>query len=693
MLGFEFGPNLNRLVAFLTHCFSSCINNEGSSTQCDCESGAPQCQFCYQSSLSQIPSVVITYCTFLHMVLTRRIHPNARTIIFNLPRGSSFWPSSSSRTRGITTATATILLSVLSSSPITLVSAFSFVYPTTPTRFYRRANTCRCPMSSSSSSSSFQYITSADPVPDLPSWMLSERTRILSKGDNDNTADGSNIILYWMQRDVRTQDNWALLLAQHYAQGHKLPLHVVHVLPPPPPTPSDPSTTTQPPPLSEMPMTERYGKFLLDGLKCVHDELGAQSVPFHIVQPSFSDPTEVVKCLFHHLDKQQKMQGTVLKPAVIITDMSPIRHLRQWTESLPSAVCAAKPAHSCCPVYQVDAHNVVPVWYASPKREVGARTLRPKINKLIDDCLQYNDYKKANFIPDFVGNTHLTTNNKNNSNKKKELPLTCPGFEYDIYKKFLKWDESVAAVDDWAKGGTKAGMAQFEQFVKVGLPKFGQLRNDPNQSKICSHLSPWLNFGHISFATLMRQLKTHNRDSEGKASFIEEGLVRRELSDNYLWYTPDDYDQLTGSAGWAQESLELHSSDPREYTYTLEQFINGQTHDDLWNASQIQLTTTGKLHGFLRMYWCKKILEWTTNPAEALAIGQYLNDYYALDGRDPNGFVGIGWSIMGVHDMGWKERDIFGKIRFMNYAGCKRKFKVDEFVAKVRIASAAPLSL
>jgi deoxyribodipyrimidine photo-lyase len=181
----------------------------------------------------------------------------------------------------------------------------------------------------------------------------------------------------------------------------------------------------------------------------------------------------------------------------------------------------------------------------------------------------------------------------------------------------------------------------------------------------------------------MRQIKTHNRDSEGKASFIEEGLVRRELSDNFLWYTPDDYDQLSGAAGWAQESLGSHTNDPREYTYTLEQFVKGQTHDDLWNASQIQLTTTGKMHGFLRMYWCKKILEWTATPTEALKIGQHLNDYYALDGRDPNGFVGVGWSIMGVHDMGWKERDVFGKIRFMNYAGCKRKFKVDEFVAKV----------
>ena len=502
--------------------------------------------------------------------------------------------------------------------------------------------------------------------------MLKERTRVLRKGVvpggcNRNSSNG--VILYWMQRDVRTQDNWALLLAQHYAQVHELPLHVVYALPPPPSSSSalpSSSILDPPPQLSELPMTERYGKFLLDGLQCVHEDLKAQEVPFHVVKPTNSEPTEVIKSVFDPL------RDADARPAMIITDMSPIRHVRQWTESLPAIIDDDDEEN--CPVYQVDAHNVVPVWYASPKREVGARTLRPKIHKLIDDCLQYQDYKKENFIPNFEGNKHLQLSSS----------LTCPDFDYENYKKFLQWDDKVEAVDGWAKGGTKAGMEQFEQFVKVGLPKFGQLRNDPNEASICSHLSPWLNLGHISFATLMRRLKTHNRDSEGKASFIEEGLVRRELSDNFLWYTPDDYDKLTGAAGWAQESLELHISDAREHTYSLEQFVNGLTHDDLWNASQIQLTTTGKLHGFLRMYWCKKILEWTTSPTEALRIGQHLNDYYALDGRDPNGFVGIGWSIMGIHDMGWKERDIFGKIRFMNYAGCKRKFKVDEFVAKVR---------
>jgi deoxyribodipyrimidine photo-lyase len=260
----------------------------------------------------------------------------------------------------------------------------------------------------------------------------------------------------------------------------------------------------------------------------------------------------------------------------------------------------------------------------------------------------------------------------------------------------------------WALPGTEQAMMQFQNFVKNGLKRFDSLRNDPNYVDVCSGLSPWLNHGHVSFQQLAMEVKALNKYANGTASYIEEGLVRRELSDNFVYYSPDDYDSLEGAAGWARESLELHASDKREYLYSLEEFENGMTHDDLWNAAELQLVTEGKMHGFvsaetimvdhfstmyswrlhvvvvvqLRMYWAKKILEWTKSPLVALRTAQYLNDKYALDGKDPNGFVGVGWSIMGIHDMGWKERPIFGKIRFMNYNGCKRKFNVANFVAR-----------
>merc|ERR1712194_911930 len=183
--------------------------------------------------------------------------------------------------------------------------------------------------------------------------------------------------------------------------------------------------------------------------------------------------------------------------------------------------------------------------------------------------------------------------------------------------------------------------------------------------------SPWINHGHVSFQRLALLTKDFGKFPNGTASYIEEGIVRRELSDNFVYYSRDNYD-----------SLNLHAKDEREYLYSLKEFQAGTTHDDLWNAAQTQLNIEGKMHGFLRMYWAKKILEWTVSPEQALRFGLYLNDRYALDGNDPNGFTGLGWSIMGIHDMGWKERDVFGKIRFMNYAGCKRKFKVDQFVAR-----------
>ncbi|CAK9015387.1 unnamed protein product [Durusdinium trenchii] len=157
---------------------------------------------------------------------------------------------------------------------------------------------------------------------------------------------------------------------------------------------------------------------------------------------------------------------------------------------------------------------------------------------------------------------------------------------------------------------------------------------------------------------------------KGCEAFIEESVVRRELSDNFCFYN-DKYDSLEGAAAWAQQTLKDHAKDKREHLYTMEELEGGKTHDDLWNASQQQMVQEGKMHGFLRMYWAKKILEWSPSPKEALQRSIELNDRYELDGRDPNGYVGCMWSICGVHDMGWKERPVFGKIRFMNYAGCK----------------------
>ena len=252
--------------------------------------------------------------------------------------------------------------------------------------------------------------------------------------------------------------------------------------------------------------------------------------------------------------------------------------------------------------------NVVPVWFASPKREVGgkrtinhsnddtilyrtnhihnfllflARTLRPKINKLLPDFLTH--------FPTFKGNQHIPQ-------KEPVQPIS-----WDECEKHLDLDSTVKEVE-WAKAGKENAMKRFQEFTTSpteGLKNFDSLRNDPNYRKVCSNLSPWVNYGHVSFQRLALEVRALKKYPNGTASYIEEGIVRRELSDNFVYYSPENYDDLSTGAVWAQESLQLHSSDEREFIYSLEQFTGATTHDDLWNAAQMQLNLEGKMHGFV----------------------------------------------------------------------------------------------
>jgi len=465
-------------------------------------------------------------------------------------------------------------------------------------------------------------------------------------------------VFYWMQRDVRTSDNWALLFAQSLAVQNQVPLRVVYALPPPPSENATEGQDGSPPDPAQMTMTERHGIFLLDGLQVVAKELSSSQVPFDVICPTSREA--VGETVHSHCTSLSH------NALAVVCDMSPLRLPRQYTEDQAAPLFE----QADVPLYQVDAHNIVPVWIASPKREVGARTLRPKINNVFADyCTQF---------PHFTGNDHI----EDGATPKNE-------YDWEKLKEYLNLDDSIAHIPSM-KAGHEAAMERFQAFCSSpqhGLRNFDSLRNDPNFPSVCSNLSPWINYGHVSFQRLALDVRALKKHPNGTAAYIEEGVVRRELSDNYVYYTRDDYDSLCGAADWARESLELHATDEREYLYTWKELEKGRTHDDLWNAAQLQLVHEGTLHGFLRMYWAKKVLEWTVSPSYALATAQYFNDRYAYDGNDPNGFVGVGWSIMGVHDMGWKERPVFGKIRFMNYAGCMRKFQVKTFVARYKGAA------
>ena len=310
------------------------------------------------------------------------------------------------------------------------------------------------------------------------------------------------------------------------------------------------------------------------------------------------------------------------------------------------------------PFYEVDAHNIVPCKYISQKVEFGAYTIRPKIHKA---------------LPEFLGEFPKIMK------MKKPKTLFFENIDWKKVRKNLKIDSSVEEVE-WIKSGEKEAQSSLENFIDKKLDEYDNWRNDPNMNAQ-SDLSPYIHFGQISAHRVVlevQKLKNHSKSTE---AFLEELIVRRELSDNFCYYNTK-YDSFDGFPEWAKRTLNEHKKDKREFIYSLKQFDNAETHEDLWNAAQGQLVKTGKLHGYMRMYWAKKILEWSKSPEDALRIAIYLNDKYELDGRDPNGYVGCAWSIGGVQDRAWTERKIFGKIRYMNYNGCKRKFVVESYINK-----------
>lgn len=448
------------------------------------------------------------------------------------------------------------------------------------------------------------------------------RVRALNRFKQPVNASRGGPVVYWMSRDQRVHDNWALLYAQQLARENSLPLLVAFCVVP-----------------SFLGATLRHYRFMLRGLVQVEQQLRTLRIPFHLLRG------EGVRALPALLESSNA--------SALVLDHSPLREPTAWAAAMAELLSDGR-----IPLHQVDAHNVVPVWVASNKREYAARTIRPKIHAHM-----------ARYLTDFPQVL------AQDSAGAEPLPAKIDWTQLD---QWLEVDRSVGEVA-WCLPGYESGMKTLNEFVEQRLKNFASGRNDPNQNAL-SNLSPYLHFGQVSAqrcAFVAQQLKARHRESV--ESFLEELVVRRELSDNFCFYE-QRYDSLDAAYPWARDTLEKHASDKREYVYDELTFERALTHDELWNAAQRQLVSEGKMHGYLRMYWAKKILEWSESPAEALRIGIYLNDRYSLDGRDPNGFVGVGWSIYGLHDRGWTERPIFGTIRWMAYSGMRRKFKVDQFI-------------
>ena len=489
---------------------------------------------------------------------------------------------------------------------------------------------------------------------------------------------GDGPVVYWMSRERRVMDNWALAHGLAAAARAEKPFHVLYVL--------DHEQDAF--------AGARHRLFELEGLRETQERLRALGVPFH---------------LFDAGDAANGASGgafvsaalETLAPSFVVTDFSPLRPAREARDAVSLLLCPCD-----VPVHEVDARNVVPVWEASDKREYAARTIRKKITNRLPEFL--TEFPDEGAMRESLARRDVGGGGSGVEIEKKEDADRKKHAEHIAQHVPIDWDallfrarqsggapEIVSAARRVPPGETAARSRLASFCENLGLYAH---RNDPNVLGATSGLSPYVRFGHISAqrAALeaLKRTNTNKNDAdplaEASASFLEELIVRRELAENFCLYTPE-YDTLRGVApGWALESLELHAGDVRDPAYTEEELEHARTHDELWNAAQTELTTLGGMHGFMRMYWAKKILEWTPGgPHEAFTIALRLNDAYALDGRDCNGFVGVAWSIGGVHDQGWKERAVFGKVRYMNYAGCKRKFKIDEYVRRIEDEAAA----
>lgn len=441
------------------------------------------------------------------------------------------------------------------------------------------------------------------------------RVRILKDGIINTGA-----ILYWMSRDQRVHDNWALLYAQEIALKLKRPLIVAFCLVP-----------------SFLNATFRQYAFMLKGLMSLRDELKKYNIEFYLLT---GEPAKEIVTFIRE-------KNVVL----LITDFDPLRIKKQWKDSI-------KPAINI-PFHEVDAHNIVPCWTASEKQEYGAYTFRPKILKILNRFL--TEFPKLKVHP---------------YNNAKHIK-----FSYHQLLDYTNVDKTVPEID-WLKPGENEAIALLKRFIKKRLYQYHLYRNDPTKDSQ-SDLSAYLHFGQISAQRVaIEVIKAEGIPDEAKNAFLEELIIRRELSDNFCFYS-SSYDSIECAPLWARESIERHRRDQRRYIYNLEELEGAKTHDSLWNAAQMEMVIRGKMHGYLRMYWAKKILEWTESPEDALEICIYLNDKYELDGRDPNGYTGCAWSILGVHDRPWKERQVYGKIRYMSYQGSANKFDINAYIEKV----------
>jgi len=429
-------------------------------------------------------------------------------------------------------------------------------------------------------------------------------------------------VLYWMQQSQRAVDNPALEHAIAEANDLGLPVLVVFGL------------------MDEYPeANRRHYTFMLEGLRETQKALSERGLRMLVRRGA---PDEVA------LSYAQEA-------AQVVTDRGYLRHQKRWRRRVAEA--------APCRVIQVEGDVVVPADLVTDKAEYAARTIRPKIHEHLDRFLT---------VPSTVSVDHPSTS----------LDVS-PGLDLDDVSAVTdRLDlEDVPPVSGLYRGGTTEAMDRIETFCAEHLAGYDENRNQV-QSQAVSHVSKYLHFGQISPVRLALRIQEADAPTEDVDSYVEELIVRRELAVNHVHFRPETYDKYACLPEWARESLAEHADDEREHTYSEEQLVQGDTHDPYWNAAMKEMRATGYMHNYMRMYWGKKILEWSPNPRTAFDRTLRLNNRYFLDGRDPNSYANVAW-IFGLHDQGWKERPVYGKVRYMSRGGLERKADPDAYVKKV----------
>ncbi len=446
-----------------------------------------------------------------------------------------------------------------------------------------------------------------------------QRERVQVLSEGRHGEGDGEYVLYWMQQAQRTELNHALEYAVHRANELELPLLVAFGL------------------MDDYPeANRRHYHFMLHGLRDVESALAERQIAFVVQRGA---PDEVALRLSE-------------RAALLVCDRGYLRHQRQWREHVADT--------AICPVVQVESDVVVPVELVSDKVETAARTIRPKINRHL-----------ARFLVPL----------RRTSPKVTALTTAVEGedlSDVDALLDALRLDQQVDPVPLF-EGGTTAAKKMLAAFFADSFPTYAEHRMHPETNDV-SHMSKYLHFGQISPVHIA--LEAHKQPAgENIDSFLDELIVRRELPMNYVFYEPD-YDRYRALPAWAKDTLADHQGDEREHVYTRDQLEQGQTHDEYWNAAMAEMRSTGYMHNYMRMYWGKKIIEWSQDPQTAYATTLYLNNKYFLDGRDANSYANVAW-VFGRHDRGWTERDVFGKVRYMNAAGLERKADPKAYVAKV----------